>query len=279
MIQDKGSLITTFIDQPSYPLIDMEVRTYGSNQPHVATVGNMLPLIPGLSTTTREQTHVYFQYQLNLLVQLRRQTPDYQKIAINLLILTATTAFLESIFSTILTELCEKSERHEHSDIVKSILRQKKAEIKKAGFQQYGPFLEALTGKAFNRYVSSEEWKAINELFVFRNKIAHGEHASTTILCVSEGEYKYSHDDGFESLRKYILDRKLLGAETLKELNTSIFGDEITNHFIATVIPAISQITESLSREHNLGTWSNAEICFKNLANIITLFVSNSKAE
>jgi Na+-transporting NADH:ubiquinone oxidoreductase subunit NqrD len=251
----------------------MHTKTFGSHQPHVATLGTMTPLIPGEIAETIEVTFIHFQYQFKYILSIRSQIPDALRTSMNLLLVTATTSFIESLFSSLLTEICEKAENVQHSEIVTAIIQMKKDEIHSTSFGQYSNFLKGLTGTGFKDYTTTINWSHIEELFKLRNKIAHGEHVSTIRECISEEGYVDTHNDGFESLRQYIMRHKLVSKPDLEANNVSIFTNPVINFLLKGSIPTVADITKKVSERYKLHTWQHADNCFQNVSDGISQYI------
>jgi hypothetical protein len=199
--------------------------------------------------------HGLYPVQLRLLTELRKAKNKQEEIlAINYLIVSASTAFIESIISELLIGLCEKSlEGSSKSEIVSNLTASKLEEIYKSSFRQSTEILKAITGKGLDELVEKDCWQAICNLFSLRNQLAHGKRITITTSYNTEdiNDHELSSKN-LSGLMSYLIKQKVITETELSGRPHLLLGNKVVRYFAQNTVFFVESLATNLSRTYNL---------------------------
>lgn len=199
--------------------------------------------------------HGLYPVQLKLLIEQRNAKNKPEEIlAINYLIISASTSFIESVISELLVGLCEKSrEESPKSEIIANLHASKLDEIYKSSFRQSNEILKAITRKGLDEFVENACWLAICNLFSLRNQLAHGKRLTiTTSYNIEDINDHELSSKNLSGVILYLIKQKVTTEHELNGRPHLILGNGVVQHFTQSTLCFVESLSTNLLRDYNL---------------------------
>lgn len=201
--------------------------------------------------------YMIFPAQVKLLLDLRKLHSEKSDVfAINYLIISATTTFIESSLSEMLLTLCHvsKNDLTEGYHIQWNLCLAKVKEVEKGSFSDYCKIIKQLTNRTFLEYSNNSCWKAVDYLFKLRNSLLHG----NPVEIATDGTKPLGKKERITSprqtgLAEYYIEKGIYSVEELDGRPRELLGNKAILHFLNQTMEFLSMISINITKEYPIG--------------------------
>lgn len=185
-------------------------------------------------TSNSTEPHSFLSLQIEMLTDLRATKETFGEImSINILLVSASTAFLERVMAGLLLKICNKALFPGIQEpIYWKIYEQKLNSIKNGTFSFYEKEIVELTGKSFDKFATQDSWAAIKMLFKLRNHLLHGQEINVGEYHDKDKNEYYFEVDNLKPLQSYLTQKKLLSKNLQTMGPEDIVNNKVVSHFL-----------------------------------------------
>jgi hypothetical protein len=211
-----------------------------------------------------------FPIQIKMICEARSLKNDIGQIgALNMLLITANTTFLEDFISSILDRLCDQSFANTGINrIHQNIITQLKKDIYDKGFSEYQKIIKTLTGKEFAAFAPTT-WKTIRILFQLRNKLAHGRTISVAYYEPGENKPGKAVLENMSEIQAYLNEKKLLPSDSYEMGPFNVIANKVVYHFIEQTYKFIEECHKNLTTEFKIVSVDMLDYAMTELGDIL----------
>jgi hypothetical protein len=220
------------------------------------------------------EAHSLFSLQIKFLSGLQKQELNSgETIALNVLLVAASTAFIESVLSNLLLSLNNKSNSPvdlntsiDVRTLALNIRHHQRKQITKGSFNTYRTIIKDFTGKQFDKFADPKSWLAVQRLFELRNHLLHGNNLGISqwyqIDAKKAEENRTSGTshlrertieiEGMKDYQKYLFEQKLIDEANLPEDPRHVLNLHILQHFLKHAVDFADQVHTNINKSYNL---------------------------
>ncbi len=197
-----------------------------------------------------ESSSHYFPLQLKILIQARKDVKtENEKLAINLLALTGTTAFIESILYENICKIFE-GQKYQQGDYLKlNMVKYFETAVSNATFKDYEVLSKELLGCSLNKFTDNDTWEGILILFTIRNQIVHGKDFSIEYTDADKDTFTGEYSKNYRKAIDFLAKKKLIDKEDLSL--SKLLNDRATDYFTELAKSFFNDVTKNMSNEFN----------------------------
>jgi len=226
-------------------------------------------------TGQHHEAHSLFSLQIKFLANVqKKELTSGEVVALNVLLVAASTAFIESVISELLLGLLNKANtsfftRDKSMDIntmAMNIRNQQRKQIKKGTFSAYKEMIKDFTGKRFDFFTNQKSWVAVQTLFEMRNHFMHGNNLGIIQWHEIDAEKEYENDtkgtshlhetaieiEGMKGYQNYLFDQKLIDRTNLPTGPRDVLNLSIMLHFLQHAVDFIEQAHNNINAKYEL---------------------------
>lgn len=225
-------------------------------------------MIKKSKTGSYHEAHSLFSLQIKFLSSLHNQDlRGGEIVAINVLLIAASTAFIESVLSNMLMNLYNvHTTSTEKSDVRSNIHKYQHKEILRATFSKQKDLICQFTGKSFDKFSNLKSFTAVQRLFDLRNHLMHGKNLGLVqwfeidenkeIENQTKGT-KHLHErkveiDALKEFQKYLEQEKLICGRRLPREPMDVLSLSILKHFLQHAVDFTDEVHTAITSSYGL---------------------------